>query len=323
MALDGLATAYRTGLPGLLPLAVDKPLTVMGLQFANRVGLAAGMDKNGDYIDALAALGFGFVEVGTATPKPQPGNPKPRLFRLPQQLAIINRMGFNSRGIDYLLRQLARCNYRGIVGVNIGKNAATPTADAVDDYLIGLRKSYLVASYITINISSPNTANLRNLQQSDTLQKLLGTLKEEQLKLQQIHNKYTPLVLKISPDLTDEQIVSIAKACTKFAIDGVICGNTTTSRAGVAGFKHSQESGGLSGKPLHKLSTQLVAKISAELRGAIPIIASGGILTGSDAQDKINAGASLVQIYSGLIYQGPAMVAKIVRALDCNPTTAK
>lgn len=297
------------------PQSANKPLTVMGLDFKNPVGLAAGMDKNGDYIDALAALGFGFLEIGTVTPRPQPGNPKPRLFRLPEHEAIINRMGFNNQGVDYLIRQVKLAEYNGILGINIGKNADTPIKNATEDYLISLRKSYVLASYISINISSPNTKNLRQLQQGDEIKQLLSALKEEQLKLQQTHGKYTPIVVKIAPDLDDSEITHIAKLLLEFNIDGVIASNTTISRAAVAGHLHAEEIGGLSGTPVKQQSTYVVKGLASELKGKIPIIAVGGILSAKDAQEKLDAGASLVQIYTGLIYHGPQLVEDILQTI--------
>ena len=283
----------------------------MGLDFKNPVGLAAGVDKNGDYIDALAALGFGFIEIGTVTPRPQPGNPKPRLFRLPEHQAIINRMGFNNLGIDHLFAQVKQSRYKGILGINIGKNFDTPIEHAADDYLIGLRKAYAAASYITINISSPNTQNLRQLQQGDESRKLIAALKEEQLKLQQEHGKYVPLALKIAPDLSSEDISRIAKLLLEFEVDGVIATNTTIARDMIANHPLAHETGGLSGSPVKDKSTAVVKGLSAELQGKIPVIAVGGILSADDAQEKFAAGASLVQIYSGLIYQGPELIREI------------
>ncbi|MEQ1740754.1 MAG: quinone-dependent dihydroorotate dehydrogenase [Methyloglobulus sp.] len=313
VTLKLLNAAYISGLSKLLyPPISDKPVNVMGLNFKNPVGLAAGLDKNGDYIDALAALGFGFIEIGTVTPRPQPGNPKPRLFRLPEHNAIINRMGFNNLGIDHLLGQVKQSTYKGILGINIGKNFDTPMEHAVDDYLIGLRKAYPAASYITINISSPNTQNLRQLQQGDESRKLISTLKEEQLKLQQEHGKYVPLALKIAPDLTDGDISRLAKLLLEFEIDGVIATNTTIDRAMIANHPLASESGGLSGSPVKDKSTTIVNGLSAELQGKIPIIAVGGILNADDAQEKFAAGASLVQLYSGLIYKGPELIGDII-----------
>ena len=316
VTLKLLNLAYVSGLGKLLyPAIDDKPVLVMGLRFKNPVGLAAGMDKNGDYIVALAALGFGFVEIGTVTPRPQPGNPKPRLFRLPEHQAIINRMGFNNLGIEHLLGQVKQSGYDGILGINIGKNFDTPMEQAVDDYLIGLRKAYTSASYITINISSPNTKNLRQLQQGDEIKALMSALKEEQLKLQQEHGFYVPLALKIAPDLTDDEISHIATLLLEFEIDGVIATNTTIARDKIAGHPLAHEAGGLSGAPVKDPSTQVVRGLAAEFQGKIPIIAAGGILSADDAQEKLTAGASLVQIYSGLIYRGPQLIEDIVKSL--------
>lgn len=316
LTLKLLKLADQTGLSALnAAQSTDKPIKVMGLDFKNPLGLAAGLDKNGDYIDALAALGFGFIEIGTVTPRPQPGNPKPRLFRLPEHQAIINRMGFNNDGIDHLLEQVTLCRYRGILGINIGKNADTPLENATEDYLIGLRKSYLPASYVTINISSPNTKNLRQLQQGDEIKYLLDALKQEQLKLQAEHAKYTPIAVKIAPDLSAEEIQHIASLLVEFSIDGVIATNTTIARDKIQGHQHANEAGGLSGAPVKDSSTLVVKGLAAELNGRLPIIAAGGILSSADAQEKIQAGASLVQIYSGLIYKGPQLLEDILQGL--------
>ena len=316
VTLKLLNTANETGIAKLIyPSIPDKPINVMGLDFKNPVGLAAGMDKNGDYIKALAALGFGFLEIGTVTPKPQPGNPKPRLFRLPEHQAIINRMGFNNLGIDHLLTQIKLSGYSGILGINIGKNAHTPIEQATGDYLIGLRKAYAVASYIAINISSPNTKNLRQLQQGDEIEALIAILKEEQLKLQAEHGFYVPLAIKIAPDLNDDEISHIARLLLEFKIDGVIATNTTIFRGAVAGHPFAQEAGGLSGAPLKAASTRVVRCLASELNGKVAIIAAGGILSAEDAQEKIHAGARLVQVYSGLIYKGPQLIEDIVKAL--------
>lgn len=313
VTLKILKLTQQSGLNKLLYPSINvNPFTVMGLTFNNPVGLAAGLDKNGDYIDALAALGFGFIEIGTVTPKPQPGNPKPRLFRLPEYRAIINRMGFNNLGIDYLLTQVKQCQYQGTLGINIGKNFDTPIDKAVDDYLIGLRKAYAVASYITINISSPNTQNLRQLQQGDESRKLIATLKEEQLKLQQEHGKYVPLALKIAPDLNPDDISRLGQLLLEFEVDGVIATNTTISRDLIEGHALVKEAGGLSGSPVKDKSTSVVKGLATELKGKIPIIAVGGILSADDAQEKFAAGASLVQVYSGLIYRGPELISEIV-----------
>ena len=316
VTLKLLKIADKTGLAVLNKSShSDQPVTVMGLEFKNPVGLAAGLDKNGDYIDALASLGFGSLEIGTVTPRSQPGNPKPRLFRLPEHEAIINRMGFNNLGVDYLLEQVKKTSYKGILGINIGKNFDTPIKNATEDYLIGLRKSYELASYITLNISSPNTKNLRQLQQGDEVKALLSSLKEEQLVLQKEYDSYTPLVVKIAPDLNDDEISHIAKLLLEFDIDGVIATNTTISREAIKGHVHAEEIGGLSGAPVREQSTYVVAGLAEELNGKVPIIAAGGILSGKDAQDKLDAGASLVQIYSGLIYRGTQLVDDILKAL--------
>ncbi len=309
LTLASLQAASSLGLSGLMtPKIADDPRTVMGLSFPNPVGLAAGLDKNGECIDGLAALGFGFIEVGTITPLPQPGNPKPRLFRLPEASAIINRMGFNNHGVDALIANVKLANYQGILGINIGKNAATPIEHAASDYLICLRKVYPHADYIAVNISSPNTKNLRELQNDAALNDLLAQLKHEQQRLSDKHGKYVPLALKIAPDLTDEQIAQIARLLMQHSLDGVIATNTTLSREGVEHLPHAGESGGLSGLPVRDKSNLVIRKLAAQLQGALPIIGVGGILSGADAVEKIQAGAALVQIYSGLIYRGPALV---------------
>ncbi len=316
VTLKLLDAAYISGLSQLLyPKIDDKQVNIMGLDFKNPIGLAAGLDKNGDYINALAALGFGFVEIGTVTPRPQPGNPKPRLFRLPEHEAIINRMGFNNLGIDHLLSRVKQSRYPGVLGINIGKNFDTPIENAADDYLLGLRKAYTSASYITINISSPNTKNLRQLQQGDEIKSLIAALKEEQLKLQQEHRNYVPLSLKIAPDLNTDEISHIARLLLEFEIDGVIATNTTIARDMIAGHPLADEAGGLSGAPVKDKSTFVVQRLAEELNGKIPIIAAGGILSAKDAQEKLSAGASLVQIYSGLIYRGPQLIADIAQSL--------
>ena len=316
LTLAGLNAAYSLGLSRIVsPRPPDDPRTVMGLNFPNPVGLAAGLDKNGDCINGLAALGFGFIEIGTVTPLPQPGNPKPLLFRLPQANAIINRMGFNNHGVNKLIENVRHAKYQGILGINIGKNAATPIEKAADDYLICLRKVYAFASYITVNISSPNTRNLRQLQDEDALNDLLIQLKAEQQKLANTHGKYVPIALKIAPDLETEQIVQIARLLVQHRIDGVIATNTTLSREGVANLPHGTETGGLSGSPVRDKSTAVIRQLAAELKGALPIIGVGGILSGADAAEKITAGASLVQIYSGLVYRGPALISEACAAI--------
>jgi dihydroorotate dehydrogenase len=286
----------------------------MGLRFPNRVGLGAGLDKNGTAIDGLSRLGFGFLEVGTVTPRAQPGNPKPRLFRLPEHEAIINRMGFNNAGIDALRERLTHVRYRGILGINIGKNFDTPIENAVDDYLICLDKAYSLASYITVNISSPNTKNLRQLQGVSELDVLLAALKSRQTELADQHGKYVPLALKIAPDLDAGQITNIADALRRHQIDAVIATNTTLSREGVESLPLATEAGGLSGSPLFEMSTAVIRSLAHALGGELPIIAAGGITSGERARAKLDAGAALVQIYSGLIYKGPQLVGECIEA---------
>jgi len=315
-ALDALDKAYRFGmLPLLSKRIADDPRQVMGITFPNPVGLAAGLDKDGAHIDALAALGFGFLEIGTVTPQPQPGNPKPRLFRLPEARGIINRMGFNNYGVDALVNNVKRAQFKGILGINLGKNADTPIERAADDYLIGLRKVYSHASYIAVNISSPNTKNLRQLQGGDELAGLLAQLKEEQTRQADLLGKYVPLAVKLAPDLESEQIKQIAALLMQHRIDGVIATNTTLSRVGVIHLPHGQETGGLSGAPVREKSTAVIRELAAALQGALPIIGVGGILNGEDALEKIQAGASLVQVYSGMIYRGPQLIAECAAAL--------
>ncbi len=292
----------------------DTPTEVMGIVFPNRIGLAAGLDKNGEAIDALAGWGFGFIEVGTVTPRPQPGNPKPRMFRLPQAEGIINRMGFNNHGIDALIANIKAAKFRGILGINIGKNADTPIERAADDYLIGLDKAYPHASYITVNISSPNTKNLRALQGENELDALLAALKQRQATLAQQHGRYIPLALKIAPDIDDAQIGTIADALRRHRIDAVIATNTTLDRSKVAGLPHADETGGLSGAPLFEASTEVVRKLSNALSSEVPIIAAGGVTDGAKAKAKLDAGAALVQIYSGLVFKGPELVKACVAA---------
>ena len=302
---------------GLLPhRTIDcTPVHVMGLDFPNPVGLAAGLDKNGACISALASLGFGFIEVGTITPRAQAGNPRPRLFRIPQAKAIINRMGFNNVGVDKLIENVQQSDYRGILGINIGKNADTPLQNAVDDYLICLRKVYPHASYVTVNISSPNTQQLRQLQNGTELEHLLSALKMEQTRLSDLYGRYIPLAVKIAPDLESEQIATIASLLLKHHIDAVIATNTTTAREGIEHLLNGNEKGGLSGAPLTEHSTSVIRQLADHLQHAIPIIGAGGIMSARDAQLKIEAGANLVQIYSGLIYRGPNLVTEITSQL--------
>lgn len=316
LSLASLRLAERLALLKLYPSPpVCKPRQVMGITFPNPVGLAAGLDKNASVIDGMAALGFGFLEVGTVTPLPQPGNPKPRLFRLAEAQGIVNRFGFNNLGVDQLLRNVQAATYRGVLGINIGKNFATPMENAVDDYLICLKKVYPHASYVTVNISSPNTKNLRALQEKDALSALLLSLKGEQEKLADLHGKYVPIVLKIAPDLTLEQVHEIADLLMVHKMDGVIASNTTLSRDLVQGMQHADQVGGLSGAPVREKSTWLIRELAQRLQGSLPIIGVGGILSGDDAQEKMAAGADLVQVYSGLIYKGPGLVHDICRKL--------
>jgi dihydroorotate dehydrogenase len=316
LTLDGLQRAYDLGALRLSPAALGgEPVRVMGLDFPNPVGLAAGLDKNGAHIDALGALGFGFVEVGTVTPRAQPGNPAPRMFRLPRARALINRLGFNNEGLERFVANARRARYPGVLGLNIGKNATTPIGAALDDYRLGLNAVYPYAGYVTINISSPNTKDLRSLQHDEELRALLSALADERVRLAQVHGRRVPLVVKIAPDLADEQIVRIADALVAHGIDAVIATNTTTARDAVAGLPHATEAGGLSGAPLFARSTQVVRLLAAHLQGALPIIGVGGILSGSDAVEKIRAGATLVQLYTGLVYRGPALVGECRQAL--------
>ena len=312
LTLSALQTAHTLGLTFLLAKpCTAQPRTVMGLTFPNAVGLAAGLDKNGAYINPLAALGFGFIEVGTVTPRPQPGNPKPRLFRVPEAQGIINRFGFNNNGVDTLVENVKKAQYRGILGINIGKNFDTPIEKATDDYLICLRKVYAHASYITVNISSPNTKNLRQLQDAEALHGLLAALKAEQEKLAETHGKYVPIALKIAPDLTLEQVAEIADLLLRHRMDAVIATNTTLSREGVEHLSNGQETGGLSGAPVREKSTTVIRQLSQILKSEIPIIGVGGIFSGNDAIEKMQAGASLVQVYSGLIYRGAILVKEV------------
>jgi len=316
LTLKALKTMQRIGLAGApAPRPAACARRVMGVDFPNPVGLAAGLDKNGAYIDALAALGFGFIEVGTVTPRPQPGNPRPRLFRIREAEAVVNRMGFNNYGVDRLVDNVRRADYRGVLGINIGKNFDTPIERAADDYLHCLRKVYALASYVTVNISSPNTKNLRQLQEAGELENLLGALKTEQRRLADQHGKYVPLALKIAPDLDGAQVGVIAGLLRKHGIDAVIATNTTLARDGVAGLPHGTEAGGLSGAPLTQRSTAIVRQLGNALGGSLPIIGVGGIMSGADAEQKITAGASLVQLYTGLVYRGPRLVAECVDTL--------
>jgi dihydroorotate dehydrogenase len=315
LTLKALKVSEQLGLLSLVKQPVCQPRQVMGLTFPNPVGMAAGLDKNGAVIDGMTKLGFGFLEIGTVTPRSQPGNDKPRLFRVKAAEGIINRFGFNNVGVDQLIDNVKSARYRGILGINIGKNFDTPNDKAVEDYLNCMHKVYAYASYITVNISSPNTKNLRDLQEKEALSHLLGRLKQAQTKLKQQHGKYVPIALKIAPDLTQMQVIEIANLLMQHGIDAVIATNTTLARESVQGLPHANEKGGLSGAPIRNQSTIVIQQLSKQLQGALPIIGVGGISSGADAVEKIAAGASLVQIYSGLIYKGPALISDVCNTL--------
>ena len=314
-----LRRASGLGMTRFLATPAPDPRSVMGINFPNPVGMAAGLDKDGAYIDGLAALGFGFLEIGTVTPRPQPGNPLPRMFRLPAARALINRMGFNNGGVDAFVANVQASAFyqarRGILGLNIGKNASTPIENAVDDYLLCLDKVYPFADYVTVNISSPNTSNLRQLQGASELDGLLSQLKERQQRLAERHMRYVPIALKIAPDLDADQVRVIADALLRHKMDGVIATNTTVARDAVKGMAHAKEAGGLSGAPVAAESTAIIRALKSHLGNAIPIIGVGGILCAADAQEKMRAGASLIQLYTGLIYRGPALVAECAAAV--------
>ena len=316
LSLEAMGAAERLGLIKYLSERVaDKPVEVMGLKFSNPLGLSAGLDKNADCFNALGALGFGFVEVGTVTPRPQPGNPKPRLFRLEDSEAIINRMGFNNYGIDHLIANVKHRRYDGVLGINIGKNFDTPVERAVDDYLIGFEKAYPWADYITVNISSPNTPGLRSLQFGDSLRELLTPVKARQSALAASSSRYVPLAVKIAPDMSDDEIRETARCLRDVGVDGIIATNTTVGREGVESNAQAHEAGGLSGKPIRDKSTHVIRVLADELQGALPIIGVGGIDSAEAALEKIAAGASLLQVYTGFIYQGPQLIKRIVDAL--------
>ena len=320
LALDMIGAAGRLRLAEKRVRPVPaQPVEVMGLTFDNPVGLAAGLDKNAVAVDGMAAMGFGFLEVGTVTPRPQPGNPKPRLFRLPEQLAIINRFGFNNEGVDAMLERLAGVRYQGVLGINIGKNAVTPVENAVDDYLYCLRKVYDRASYVTVNLSSPNTPGLRTLQYGETLKVLLGQIKQCQKVLAEERGRYVPIAIKIAPDMTAEEVALVGATLLAEGMDAVIATNTTLDRSAVADSPYASEAGGLSGAPLTDMSTEVIRLLAAELKGQMPIIGVGGIFSGADAADKIAAGASLVQLYSGFIYRGPELIRECADAIAVMP----
>lgn len=305
-ALKVLESIHLSHLMGVS--VADNPQQVMGISFKNPVGLAAGLDKNGDYIDALASLGFGFIEIGTVTPRPQAGNPKPRLFRLPEHQAIINRMGFNNEGVDYLVENVKRAKYKGVLGINIGKNKDTPNENAVDDYIFCMKKIYNHADYITVNLSSPNTPGLRDLQFGEPLKNLLEQLKNTHAVLQQEYRKNVPLVIKVAPDMTSDDIADVAQSLLQFEIDGLIATNTTISRTGIQGHLLAAELGGLSGAPVSDLSTRTIQQFVEHLGNKIPVIGVGGITDTASAKAKVEAGAKLVQIYSGFIYKGADLI---------------
>lgn len=308
VTLASLNLFYHLGLSALFYKKISAPKKIWNLEFKNPVGLAAGLDKNGDYIDALASLGFGFIEIGTVTPKPQEGNPKPRLFRIPKHQALINRMGFNNKGIDYLIKNVKKAKYQGVLGINIGKNATTPIENALNDYLICLKKAYPHASYITINISSPNTSGLRSLQHGEFLEALLKGLKAEQKILAAHYQKQVPLLIKVAPDLTESEVIELSQTFKKMQIDGVMATNTTISREGIEDSEFAKEAGGLSGPPVRAKSTEILKLFKRELGDSIPLIAVGGIDSSDTAKEKFAAGADLIQLYTGLIYEGPKLI---------------
>ncbi len=316
LTLKALSLSNKIGLLYFLKAPHHCKLrTVMGIPFLNPVGLAAGLDKNASHIDAFGKLGFGFIEVGTITPRPQIGNPKPRLFRLPEVEGIINRFGFNNVGVDAAVENIKLSKYKGVLGINIGKNFDTPIGRAAEDYLLCMKKVYQYANYIAINISSPNTNNLRDLQEIKALNILLAQLKEEQARLSDYYQRYVPIALKIAPDLTSKHLDAISKSIIKNKIDGVIATNTTVTRESVGNFTNGNEIGGMSGRPLYKLSNLIIRKLYARLQGEVPIIGVGGVFSGEDALEKINAGAELIQIYSGFVYQGRKLVLEACRSI--------
>jgi dihydroorotate dehydrogenase len=316
LGLKAIETAYRTGLNPLLAVRpADLKTKAFGVEFANPVGCAAGLDKNGEHIDALMALGFGFVEIGTTTPRPQAGNPKPRMFRLPQQQAVINRLGFNNLGVDALVRNVEKARRNGILGINIGKNKDTPNEQAAEDYIYCMERVFALADYVTVNISSPNTSGLRDLQEEETLRRFIGELREVQEELGGVNGHRTPMLLKVSPDLSDEELDGMASVLNAARIDGVIVSNTTIDRSEIRGEPLAAEAGGLSGRPLYARSTAVLRKLRLRLDDSIPLIGVGGILSGADAAGKIVAGAQLVQFYTGMIYRGPELIGECVTSI--------
>ena len=321
LALEGLRLGYGVGATHLLCKTRSLPATVMGLEFPNPVGMAAGMDKNGDYIEALGSLGFGFIEVGTVTPRPQPGNPKPRIFRIQKANAMINRLGFNNKGVDHLVKQVKKHRFKGILGINIGKNFDTPNDKAADDYLTCLEKVYPYADYITINISSPNTKGLRDLQDTKQLNSLLAVLNNRRTELADEFEKRVPLVVKVAPDLEDEQIPHMAEVVIQNEFDGLIATNTTISRDAVKGMRHADEQGGLSGAPVKEMANHVLAAFRTHLPPEIALIGTGGITDGEDAAEKIRLGADLVQFYTGFVYKGPDLVGDCLKAIEAQKST--
>lgn len=315
LALGALHWAGRLQLDSLLPAPVTDPFHLLGLEFRNRVGLAAGLDKNADCIDALGALGFGFVEVGTVTPRPQPGNPKPRMFRIPESRALINRMGFNNEGLSHLIDRVERRRWQGVLGINIGKNKATPAEQAVDDYRRCLEAVHHLADYVTVNLSSPNTPGLRDLQLGAALDELLEGLGESRARLADAQGRRVPVLVKIAPDLHDDDVDALSTRLVEAGVDGIIATNTTVDRAAVAGHAHAEEAGGLSGAPLHERSLEVVARVRAAVGPSVALVGVGGIDSAAKAEAMVAAGADLVQVYTGFIYEGPALVAGAARAI--------
>jgi len=315
MTMEGLRLGHQLGATRLLCKAKNQPVTCMGLDFPNPVGVAPGLDKNGDYFEALGDLGFGFVEIGTITPRPQPGNPKPRVFRLTGSQAMINRLGFNNKGVDHLVKKVRKHRFKGVLGINIGKNFDTAIENAADDYLHCLEKVYPYADYITVNISSPNTRNLRDLQGEDELDHLLGTLSRRRSELTDETGRRVPMALKVAPDLEADAIPGIAGVIARHGMDAVIATNTTIGREGVEGMKHADETGGLSGAPLKEKADKVLAALRAALPPEIAMIGVGGITCGQDAVDKLALGADLVQFYTGMVYRGPELVTECLQAI--------
>jgi dihydroorotate dehydrogenase len=320
LSMEGLRLGHKLGATRFLCKERRQPVQCMGLEFPNPVGVAAGLDKNGDYFEALGDLGFGFVEIGTTTPRPQPGNPKPRVFRLTEASAMINRLGFNNKGVDYLVRRVRKHHFKGILGINIGKNFDTPIENAADDYLHCLEKVYPYADYIAVNISSPNTENLRDLQAENELGNLLGKLSQRRDELSNEHDHRVPLAVKIAPDLENSAIAVIADVISRHRMDAVIATNTTIDRKVVKGLKHADETGGLSGAPLKAKADQVLAAFRAALADEIALIGVGGITTGKDAVDKLKLGADLVQFYTGMIYRGPELVSECLQSIASRNT---